>query len=158
MVALSQVLMEILGRGQPRGRGENSPAEIAFVDGGMEATSRSTRTTTRLRRLRGVLTYVSADTPWSRSRDKAPILQVQGDDRWLQVLQHRGRGLAILPMTALVEIKTGTGTVFDYLAKPVVTVSGSFSDQWQHKITSFGKNSETTYFLLTYIILLLRSA
>lgn len=134
VVAPGQVLMEILPvEDSLVVEAKISPAEIAFVDRGMEAIVKiDAYDYTIYGELRGVLTYVSADTLVERVQGtELPFYRAQVTIDGPRFSKHRGRGLAILPgMTALVEIKTGTSTVFDYLAKPVVkTVSESFSDR-----------------------------
>lgn len=110
-----------------------SPAEIAFVGKGMEAIVKvDAYDYTIFGELTGVLTYVSADTLVETVQGREqPFYRAQITIEGPRFKKYRGRDLDILPgMTAVVEIKTGKSTVFDYLAKPVVkTVSESFSDR-----------------------------
>lgn len=134
VVSPGEVLMEILPvEDSLVVEAKISPAEIAFVGQGMEAIVKvDAYDYTIFGELTGVLTYVSADTLVERVQGiEQPFYRAQITIEGPRFKKHRGRGLDILPgMTAMVEIKTGKSTVFDYLAKPVVkTVSESFTDR-----------------------------
>ena len=110
-----------------------SPAEIAFVRKGMGAIVKvDAYDYTIYGELNGTLTYISADTLVERSGGRdVPYYRAQVTIEGPRFTGHSGGSLEILPgMTALVEVKTGKSTVFNYLAKPVVkTLSESFTDR-----------------------------
>jgi len=110
-----------------------SPAEIAFVSKGMDAIVKvDAYDYTIYGELNGTLTYISADTLVERSGGRdVPYYRAQVTIDGPRFTGHSGGSLEILPgMTALVEVKTGKSTVFNYLAKPVVkTLSESFTDR-----------------------------
>ena len=110
-----------------------SPAEIAFISEGMGAVVKvDAYDYTIYGELTGILTYISADTLVERvGGADVPYYRAQVTIEGPRLLERKGESLEVLPgMTALVEIKTGKSTVFDYLAKPVVkTLSESFTDR-----------------------------
>lgn len=110
-----------------------SPSEIAFVRSGMDAVVKiDAYDYTIYGELRGVLTYISADTLVERSAGRdVPYYRAQVTIKGPRFTGYAGGSLEILPgMSAVVEIKTGKSTVFNYLAKPVVkTLSESFTDR-----------------------------
>ena len=134
VVGAGEVLMEILPIDDRLiVEAKVSPAEVAFVRAGMEATVKiDAYDYTIYGDLAGTLTYLSADTLIEEGREGGlPYYRAQVTTTGGRFSKQGTRDFEILPgMTATVEIRTGKSTVFDYLAKPVVkTVSESFSDR-----------------------------
>lgn len=134
VVGAGEVLMEILPIDDRLIiEAKVSPAEIAFVRAGMEATVKiDAYDYTIYGDLAGTLTYLSADTLVEDTETgPVPYYRAQVTTTGARFSKLDGRGFEILPgMTATVEIKTGKSTVFQYLTKPLVkTVSESFTDR-----------------------------
>lgn len=110
-----------------------SPADIARVNSGLEATIRfDPYDYTIFGGVKSKVTYVSADTlkeETSRGEDIYYRVYVVPDT--LPVTTSTGKILDILPgMTAQIDIRTGDRTLMDYLLKPLrKTLSESFSER-----------------------------
>ena len=134
VVGAGDVLMEILPIDDRLiVEAQISPAEIAFVRTGMEAIVKVDAYDYSIYGdLRGTLTYLSADTLVESTKNgSTPYYRAQVTTTSARFSKQSDRDFEILPgMTAVVEIKTGKSTVFNYLAKPLTkTVSESFSDR-----------------------------
>lgn len=109
------------------------PADIAFVKPGLPATVKlDAYDYTIYGTLEGTVTYISADTLMdeTRSPNEPPYYRVRVQTKASDM--HRGpKPIEIQPgMTAAVEIKTGTNTVWRYLTKPITkTLSESLGER-----------------------------
>lgn len=110
-----------------------SPADIAFLSNGLEAVIKiDAYDFTVYGGLPGVLTFISADTMTEGlKQNEAPYYRVQVKTTSRQFPKRPDAKLDIQPgMTAVVEIKTGERTVFQYLSKPVLkTMSESLGER-----------------------------
>jgi adhesin transport system membrane fusion protein len=110
-----------------------SPADIAFLKRGLDATVKiDAYDYTVYGDLPGTLTYISADTlNEDLKQNELPYYRVQVKAKGRQFSGRPNEVLEIQPgMTATVEIKTGSNTVLQYLAKPVVkTLSESLGER-----------------------------
>lgn len=102
-----------------------SPADIAFIKTGMKATVKiDAYDYTIYGDLSGTLSYISADTlaeNLNLQQGEKPYYRVQVKTDGRRFSARPDQKLDIQPgMTSMVEIKTGTNTVLNYLAKPVV--------------------------------------
>lgn len=102
-----------------------SPADIAFIKTGMKATVKiDAYDYTIYGDLSGTLSYISADTLAENlnvQQGEKPYYRVQVKTDGRRFSARPDQKLDIQPgMTSTVEIKTGTNTVLNYLAKPVV--------------------------------------
>ena len=102
-----------------------SPADIAFIKTGMKATVKiDAYDYTIYGDLSGTLSYISADTLAENlnvQQGEKPYYRVQVKTDGRRFSARPEQKLDIQPgMTSTVEIKTGTNTVLNYLAKPVV--------------------------------------
>lgn len=102
-----------------------SPADIAFIKTGMKATVKiDAYDYTIYGDLSGTLSYISADTLAENlnvQQGEKPYYRVHVKTDGRRFSARADQKLDIQPgMTSTVEIKTGTNTVLNYLAKPVV--------------------------------------
>jgi membrane fusion protein, adhesin transport system len=109
------------------------PADIAYLKPGLPATVKFDAWDYSIHgSFAGRVDYISADTLHEDTR--------QGDQTYYRVkismskdalVSHKGNTIALQPgMTAQVDIKTGTQTVFDYLTKPITkTLSESMGER-----------------------------
>lgn len=102
-----------------------SPADIAFIKTGMKATVKiDAYDYTIYGDLSGTLSYISPDTLADNlnvQQGEKPYYRVQVKTDGRRFSARPDQKLDIQPgMTSTVEIKTGTNTVLNYLAKPVV--------------------------------------
>jgi adhesin transport system membrane fusion protein len=100
-----------------------SPADIAFIKTGMKATVKiDAYDYTIYGDLSGTLSYISADTlSENLQQGEQPYYRVQVKTDGRKFSGRPDQKLDIQPgMTSMVEIKTGSNTVLNYLAKPVV--------------------------------------
>lgn len=102
-----------------------SPADIAFIKTGMKATVKiDAYDYTIYGDLSGTLSYISADTLAENlnvQQGEKPYYRVQVKTDGRRFSARPDQKLDIQPgMTSTVEIRTGTNTVLNYLAKPVV--------------------------------------
>jgi adhesin transport system membrane fusion protein len=100
-----------------------SPADIAFIKTGMKATVKiDAYDYTIYGDLSGTLSYISADTlSENLQQGEQPYYRVQIKTDGRKFSGRPDQKLDIQPgMTSMVEIKTGSNTVLNYLAKPVV--------------------------------------
>lgn len=109
------------------------PADIAFVKPGLPATVKlDAYDYTIYGTLPGKVTYISADTlsDETRNTSEPPYYRVRVETKTSD-LQHGPQRIEITPgMTATVEIKTGTNTVWRYLTKPITkTIFESLSER-----------------------------
>ena len=99
------------------------PADIAFVKPGSPTTIKlDAYDYTIYGSLQGSVTYISADTLSDETRNvnEPPYYRVQVKTRASDIAQHAAKRIEIQPgMTASVEIKTGSNTVWKYLTKPI---------------------------------------
>ena len=99
------------------------PADIAFVKPGLPATIKlDAYDYTIYGSLPGTVNYISADTlnDESRSMNEPAYYRVQVTTKASEITQHAAKHIEIQPgMTASVEIKTGSNTVWKYLTKPI---------------------------------------
>ncbi|MBE0627095.1 MAG: HlyD family type I secretion periplasmic adaptor subunit [Burkholderiales bacterium] len=99
------------------------PADIAFVKPGLPATIKlDAYDYTIYGSLEGTVTYISADTLSDETRNvnEPPYFRVQVKTKAGKITQHSPKRIEIQPgMTASVEIKTGSNTVWRYLTKPI---------------------------------------
>ena len=99
------------------------PADIAFVKPGLPTTIKLDAYDYSIYgTLQGTVTYISADTlnDETRNINEPPFYRVQVKTRASGIKQHAARRIEIQPgMTASVEIKTGSNTVWKYLTKPI---------------------------------------
>lgn len=109
------------------------PADIAFVKPGLPATVKlDAYDYTVYGTLQGTVTYISADTlsDETRNSNEPPYYRVRVQTKTSEM--HPGpQRIEIQPgMTAAVEIKTGTNTVWRYLTKPITkTISESLGER-----------------------------
>jgi adhesin transport system membrane fusion protein len=100
-----------------------SPADIAFIKTGMKATVKiDAYDYTIYGDLSGTLSYISAATlSENLQQGEQPYYRVQVKTDGRKFSGRPDQKLDIQPgMTSMVEIKTGSNTVLNYLAKPVV--------------------------------------
>ena len=99
------------------------PADIAFVKAGLPATIKlDAYDYTIYGAFQGTVTYISADTLSDETRNvnEPPFYRVQVKTTTKAIRQHTDKRIEIQPgMTASVEIKTGSNTVWKYLTKPI---------------------------------------
>ena len=99
------------------------PADIAFVKPGLPTTIKlDAYDYTIYGSLQGTVSYISADTLSDETRNvnEPPYYRVQVKTKASDILQHAAKRIEIQPgMTASVEIKTGSNTVWKYLTKPI---------------------------------------
>ncbi|MCJ7837924.1 MAG: HlyD family type I secretion periplasmic adaptor subunit [Burkholderiales bacterium] len=99
------------------------PADIAFVKPGLPVTIKlDAYDYTIYGSLQGTVTYISADTLSDETRNvnEPPFFRVQVKTKASNITQHSPKRIEIQPgMTASVEIKTGSNTVWRYLTKPI---------------------------------------
>jgi adhesin transport system membrane fusion protein len=99
------------------------PSDIAFVKPGLPTTVKLDAYDSSIYgSLQGTVTYISADTLSDETRNvnEPPFYRVQVKTRVSDVTQHAAKRIEIQPgMTASVEIKTGSNTVWKYLTKPI---------------------------------------
>jgi len=110
------------------------PADIAFVKPGLPATIKlDAYDYTIYGSLQGTVSYISADTLSDETRNinEPPYYRVQVKTRASDIAQHASKRIEIQPgMTASVEIKTGSNTVWKYLTKPITkTLSQSLGER-----------------------------
>jgi adhesin transport system membrane fusion protein len=98
------------------------PADIAFIKPGLPATVKLDAYDYSIYgSLEGTVSYISADTLNEETREGAqPYYRVQIKTSGRSLSSRRNERLDIQPgMTATVEIKTGSKTVWRYLTKPI---------------------------------------
>jgi adhesin transport system membrane fusion protein len=99
------------------------PADIAIVKPGLPTTIKlDAYDYTIYGSLQGTVSYISADTLSDETRNvnEPPYYRVQVKTKASDIAQHAARRIEIQPgMTASVEIKTGSNTVWKYLTKPI---------------------------------------
>jgi membrane fusion protein, adhesin transport system len=99
------------------------PSDIAFVKPGLPTTVKLDAYDYSIYgSLQGAVTYISADTlsDETRSSNEPPFYRVQVKTNVSGITQHAAKRIEIQPgMTASVEIKTGSNTVWKYLTKPI---------------------------------------
>ena len=110
------------------------PADIAFIKPGLPVTIKlDAYDYTIYGSLQGSVTYISADTlnDETRNTNEAPFYRVRVKTRTADLEQRAARRIEIQPgMTASVEIKTGSNTVWKYLTKPITkTISESLGER-----------------------------
>ena len=112
---------------------EIPPSEIAFVDLGMPATIKMhAYDYTIFGDLEGELVYLSPDTLLKQTESgSTPYYRAQVQTLGKRFSKRPNFELDIIPgMTAIVEIKTGSNTVLNYLTKPLTkTLAESFSER-----------------------------
>jgi adhesin transport system membrane fusion protein len=99
------------------------PADLAFIRPGLSASIKlDAYDYTLYGTLHGEVTYISADTLNEETRNnEQPFYRVQIRSDVHQLANSSNRPIELQPgMTATVEIKTGTSSVFRYLTKPIV--------------------------------------
>jgi adhesin transport system membrane fusion protein len=108
-------------------------ADIGFIKPGLEASVKiDAYDSTIYGTLPGKLVYISADTLSEDLRQgDQPYYRVQVQATGRQFSGRPNENLEIQPgMTAMVEIRTGSKTVLQYLSKPVTkTLSDSLSER-----------------------------
>ena len=109
------------------------PADIAYLKAGLPATVKFDAWDYAIHgSFEGRVDYISADTLREDTK--------QGEQTYYRVkismnkdalVSHKGNTIALQPgMTAQVDIKTGTQSVFDYLTKPITkTLSESMGER-----------------------------
>jgi len=110
------------------------PMDIAFVKPGLPATVKlDAYDYTIYGSLQGTVTYISADTlnDETRNVNDPPYYRVQVKTRASDMTQRTAKRIEIQPgMTATVEIKTGSNTVWRYLTKPITkTLNESLAER-----------------------------
>jgi len=109
------------------------PADIAFVRPGLPATVKlDAYDYTLYGALKGEVIYISADTLNEEVRGTdQPYYRVQIKTGTLNLVSKSNQRIDIQPgMTATVEIKTGSNTVWRYLTKPITkTISESLGER-----------------------------
>jgi len=109
------------------------PADIAFVRAGLPATVKlDAYDYTLYGALKGEVIYISADTLNEEVRGTdQPYYRVQIKTGTLNLVSKSNQRIDIQPgMTATVEIKTGSNTVWRYLTKPITkTISESLGER-----------------------------
>ena len=99
------------------------PADIAFVKPGLPTTVKLDAYDSSIYgSLQGTVTYISADTlsDETRNPNEPPFYRVQVKTKVSDIKQHAAKRIEIQPgMTASVEIKTGSNTVWKYMTKPI---------------------------------------
>ena len=99
------------------------PSDIAFVKPGLPTTVKLDAYDYSIYgALQGTVTYISADTLSDETRNinEPPFYRVRVKTKVSDITQHAGKRIEIQPgMTASVEIKTGSNTVWRYLTKPL---------------------------------------
>lgn len=110
------------------------PADIAFVKPGLPTTIKlDAYDYTIYGSLQGTVSYISADTlsDETRNANEPPYYRVQVKTKASDIAQHAAKRIEIQPgMTASVEIKTGSNTVWKYLTKPITkTLSQSLGER-----------------------------
>jgi adhesin transport system membrane fusion protein len=99
------------------------PADIAFVKPGLPTTIKlDAYDYTIYGSLQGTVSYISADTmsDESRAMNEPAYYRVQVKTKASDIARHAPKRIEILPgMTASVEIRTGSNTVWKYLTKPI---------------------------------------
>jgi membrane fusion protein, adhesin transport system len=99
------------------------PADIAFVKPGLPTTIKLDAYDSSIYgSLQGTVTYISADTlsDETRNPNEPPFYRVQVKTKVGDITQHAAKRIEIQPgMTASVEIKTGSNTVWKYMTKPI---------------------------------------
>jgi len=109
------------------------PADIAFVRPGLPASVKlDAYDYTIYGTLMGEVSYISADTLNEEVRgNDLPFYRVQIKTRAHHLVSRRNQRIDIQPgMTATVEIRTGSNTVWRYLTKPITkTISESLGER-----------------------------
>jgi adhesin transport system membrane fusion protein len=110
------------------------PSDIAFVKPGLPTTVKlDAYDYTIYGSLQGTVSYISADTlsDETRTANESPYYRVQVKTKASDIAQHGGKRIEIQPgMTAAVEIKTGSNTVWKYLTKPITkTIAESLGER-----------------------------
>jgi adhesin transport system membrane fusion protein len=109
------------------------PADIAFIRPGLLANVKlDAYDYTLYGSLTGEVIYISADTLNEEVRgNEQPYYRVQIKTRAQNLVSRGNQRIDIQPgMTATVEIKTGSNTVFRYLSKPITkTISESLGER-----------------------------
>jgi adhesin transport system membrane fusion protein len=110
------------------------PADIAFVKPGLPATIKlDAYDYTIFGALAGTVTYISADTlnDETRNVNEPAFYRVQVKTTTTNIRQLTSKPIEIQPgMTASVEIKTGSNTVWRYMTKPITkTLSESLGER-----------------------------
>ncbi|MBI4293743.1 MAG: HlyD family type I secretion periplasmic adaptor subunit [Betaproteobacteria bacterium] len=110
------------------------PSDIAFVKPGLPTTVKlDAYDYTVYGALQGTVSYISADTLSDETRtvNDSPYYRVQVKTKVGDIAQHGGKRIEIQPgMTASVEIKTGSNTVWKYLTKPITkTIAESLGER-----------------------------
>ncbi|MFM2111878.1 MAG: hypothetical protein RLZZ271_538 [Pseudomonadota bacterium] len=103
------------------------PADIAFVKPGLPATVKlDAYDYTVYGTLTGSVSYISADTLQEETRtNEPPYYRVQVKTSARNLVGKNSERILIQPgMTATVEIKTGSSTVFRYITKPITKTIG----------------------------------
>jgi len=103
------------------------PSDIAFVRPGLPATVKlDAYDYTIYGALKGEVTYISADTLTEEVRgSELPYYRVQIKTQAHNLVDKNKQRIDIQPgMTATVEIKTGSNTVWRYLTKPITKTLG----------------------------------
>lgn len=99
------------------------PSDIAFIKPGLPTTVKlDAYDYSVYGSLQGTVTYISADTLSDETRNinEPPYYRVQVKTKASGITQHAAKRIEIQPgMTASVEIKTGSNTVWKYLTKPI---------------------------------------
>jgi membrane fusion protein, adhesin transport system len=99
------------------------PSDIAFVKPGLPTTVKLDAYDSSIYgSLQGTVTYISADTLSDETRNvnEPPFYRVQVKTKTSGITQRAGKRIEILPgMTASIEIKTGSNTVWKYMTKPI---------------------------------------
>ncbi len=99
------------------------PSDIAFVKPGLPTTVKlDAYDYTIYGSLQGSVSYISADTlsDETRTTNEPPYYRVQVKTRASDIARRGDKRIEIQPgMTASVEIKTGSNTVWKYLTKPI---------------------------------------
>lgn len=110
------------------------PSDIAFVKPGLPTTVKLDAYDYSIYgSLQGAVTYISADTLSDETRNvnEQPYYRVQVKTKASDITQHAAKRIEIQPgMTASVEIKTGSNTVWRYLTKPITkTINESLGER-----------------------------
>ena len=109
------------------------PADIAFIRPGLPASVKlDAYDFTVYGTLSGEVTYISADTLNEEVRGaEQPYYRVQIKTDAQRLVSRRNQRIEIQPgMTATVEIKTGSNTVWRYLTKPITkTINESLGER-----------------------------
>lgn len=103
------------------------PADIAFIKPGLPAGIKLDAYDYSIYgSLQGEVSFISPDTLSEETRDGSyPYYRVQVKTTGRNLSSRRGEAIVIAPgMTATVEIKTGSHTVWEYLTKPITKTLG----------------------------------